>query len=236
MPGPGNDGMDLSQAKALVSSDPQMVLRESAFLSRVSRVDPSKYGIRPTDGVADVGCGSGALEFQFLREHVRFRRLYAVDMNRDSIEFVRFALAALGAADGSRIEPVLSREDDVSLPPASVDVMIIFNTPVGATPPEAVSSGPLARDIRLIRSMIRALRPGSIVHYVLFCPPRVIATVRPAFEGLGFRTVSSKPLGSGEEGGAAGIHLVFAAPTRPMDRSPGPLPRQPGRSEGTNPL
>lgn len=199
--------LDLSQAKARVSANPAFLLEKDAFFSTINQTDSSTYRIGSSDVVADVGCGTGALEFKLLRERVAFKRLYAVDVDRGSLEFLQFALAALKHPDGERIETVHSKMEDVCLPEASIDVMIVYNTPIGATPPQAKSSGPMDRDLPLIRSLARAMRPGGRLHFVLFCKPRVYESVRPTFEKESFRTVSQTLLSNG-------ISLVFTTSSR----------------------
>lgn len=191
--GPQAGTMDIAHARALVSSNPQVLLEKDRFWSQVKWFEARGYGIRPSDVVADVGCGTGTLVFTLIREGIAFKHLYAVDCDPSSLDFLRFALAALKPPAADRIETVLSEPSDVKLPPASVDVMIVYNTSVGLARPGESGKEKEVYDVPLLSSLARAMRPGGLLHYVLYrtLEPGVRKAILPSFERSGFRVVST---------------------------------------------
>jgi len=75
--------------------------------------------------VADVGAGSGYLTVRLSRRVGPSGVVYAVDVQPEMIAIVREKVKRLGL---DNVRPVLSRDTDTTLPPASVDVVILLNT------------------------------------------------------------------------------------------------------------
>ncbi|WP_448582638.1 class I SAM-dependent methyltransferase [Thermaurantiacus sp.] len=103
--------------------------------------------LRPGLVVADIGAGTGAFMQAIARAVGPSGRYIGVDIDREYVQLMRERVRALGLANA---EVVLSRPDSVTLPPASVDVMVVIDAyhhfdPVGP----------------MLASMLAALRPGG---------------------------------------------------------------------------
>jgi SAM-dependent methyltransferase len=68
----------------------------------------------------DLACGTGQLTFAL---HERFARTWAIDQEPDMIEFV----ARKAAATGGGIRTAVASAEELSLPPASLDLVVIGN-------------------------------------------------------------------------------------------------------------
>ncbi|MDP7114751.1 MAG: class I SAM-dependent methyltransferase [Myxococcota bacterium] len=116
--------------------------------------------------MADVGCGLGGLELSLLERGIEFSRIYALDIDADALDFLRFQLDAAPLDRPERIVPLLTRKDDTTLDENSVDVVLILNAPVYSRvpPAELVEYGYAADDLDAnpcMESVWRALRPGG---------------------------------------------------------------------------
>ncbi len=148
---------------------------ETYFINRVKsekslstftyRLDLSELHIRPDSIVADLGCGTGGFELRLLDEGIPFGGVYAIDIDKLSVDFLSFILSQVEFAGKERIVPVLSAFDDISLPPESVDILISFNAKIGMRALEnPLSDERLKTRARFFTSMKKALRPGAKVH------------------------------------------------------------------------
>ncbi len=104
---------------------------ESKISDRTPRmlrvIDRANLG--PDDVVADIGCGTGFFEFAVLENRIPFAKLYAVDIDPDALEILRFVMDQAGWPGREKIALVLSRTDDVLLPPESIDVAFLIDSP-----------------------------------------------------------------------------------------------------------
>ena len=78
--------------------------------------------LKPGNCVADVGCGPGYYTFKFSELVGKDGRVYALDTNAESLDYV----TAIAAKHGlSNITTIASRLNDTKLPPASADVVFL---------------------------------------------------------------------------------------------------------------
>lgn len=103
--------------------------------------------LRPGLVVADIGAGTGAFMEKIARAVGPSGRYIAVDIDRDYVGLMRDRAKALGLTNA---EVVHSRPDSVTLPEASVDLMVVIDAyhhfdPVGP----------------MLASMLAALKPGG---------------------------------------------------------------------------
>lgn len=104
-------------------------------------------GLREGSTVADVGCGEGYFVLHLARRVGSSGRVYAVDVDDDSLRRVRRAIEEdkLG-----NVEIVLSRADDAQLPAGALDAVITVNAYHEMREYDA-----------MLRSMYAALKPGG---------------------------------------------------------------------------
>ena len=105
--------------------------------------------IREGSGVADIGAGSGWFTVRAARRAGAGGTVYAVEINEDYLKHIA------GRARDERlpnIRTVLGRPGDPSLPPASVDAVLILKT-----------YHEVAEPVRLLRNLRASLRPGALV-------------------------------------------------------------------------
>lgn len=82
-------------------------------------------GVRPGDSVCDIGAGSGFFTFRLASAVGESGKVYAVDIDQDSIKYIKNRMESTGTKN---VIPVLSEETDPRLPPVSCDKVLIVNT------------------------------------------------------------------------------------------------------------
>jgi SAM-dependent methyltransferase len=208
--------------------------------SRSERV-VEKLALGPDDVVADVGCGTGALALLMLETGTPFQKLYAVDIDAPVIEFLTFMLDESKAPGRDRVETVVSTEIDVSLPPGSLDVLLMLNTPFYLTPEGQRTDDP--KDALCLQSIRRSLKPDGKLHvFERALDPTAgdwCAAIQQVIGEQGFRVVETEMLQLGVPGEGEHCWVSFAVdadadvPPPPNDLAPppgsGPLPRPPGQ-------
>jgi precorrin-6B methylase 2 len=80
---------------------------------------------KPGSAIADVGAGSGFMVEEFAKLVGGKGKVYAVDINAKMMEHVAQRARQLGLP---QIQTVVTHEDSVDLPPASVDIVFVCDT------------------------------------------------------------------------------------------------------------
>jgi predicted methyltransferase len=106
-------------------------------------------GIREGTSVADIGAGSGWFTVRAARRAGANGTVYAVEINREYLNHIERRAERENLPN---IRTVLGREDDPSLPPASVDAVLILKT-----------YHEIAEPVRVMRRLRPALREGARV-------------------------------------------------------------------------
>jgi predicted methyltransferase len=106
-------------------------------------------GLREGSAVADIGAGSGWFTARAARRVGERGAVYAVEINE---EYLRHIERRAAEEKLTNVRAVLGREDDPSLPPASVDAVLLLKT-----------YHEVAQPVRLLRNLRAALRPGALV-------------------------------------------------------------------------
>jgi SAM-dependent methyltransferase len=155
-----------------------------AFFSEIRLLDYSSLGIGPDDVLADLGCGVGTLGLALLDQKVPFRKLYALDVNRHSLAFLRFALEETGLDPGRRIKPVRSKRDDLTLPEDEVDILFIVEVPaiyfaLTRTGHYENDDAAYAAMERLFASIRSVLKPTGELHFIYPTDSRTSGTLDP---------------------------------------------------------
>ncbi|MDP7115070.1 MAG: class I SAM-dependent methyltransferase [Myxococcota bacterium] len=180
-----------------------------------------KLALKPDDVVADVGCGTGAMELMMLETGVAFGKLYAVDVDGEALAFLEFALEQARPAGADKVEVVKSSYSDVTLPAASVDVLFLLNTPFYLNDKGERIADPTAT--QCLRSIHRALKPDGRLHVFerSLTPAETdwCEAIRATFTDLGFRKIESAMIGIGVPGEGDHCWTSFA---------PDPAPGGPG--------
>lgn len=136
------------------------------YSGHVKHLDPAIFEIQPGDTVADIGCGTGTLEMSLLAKEVAFKKLYGVDIDKESLDFLAFALHASKLDPERRVELVHSSLVDVQLPENSIDVILVLFTRL--MPPSASdrSVHGNADFNQLFTTIKKALKPGATFHMI----------------------------------------------------------------------
>lgn len=108
--------------------------------------------LRPGMVVADIGAGTGYLTRRMAPAIMPGGRAYAVDVQPQMVAMLK---EMVGRSGLSQIEPVLGSEDDVRLPPGSVDLAIMVDV-----------YHELAYPYEVLASITRALKPGGRLVFV----------------------------------------------------------------------
>jgi len=121
--------------------------------------------IKPTDRVADIGCGTGALAIGLLEHGVPFGRLYEEDINAASLKFVRYALEKTAYPGRERVTVVHGAVTDPRLPPRSLDRVFVVNVPGLDASMDTVGGVPKVppKVAQFYTTLVKSLRPGGEV-------------------------------------------------------------------------
>ncbi|MBM4438572.1 MAG: class I SAM-dependent methyltransferase [Actinobacteria bacterium] len=121
--------------------------------------------LRQDSVVVDLGCGLGSYTLPISRKLGARGRVYALDVDREAVAFVKYR-AAQEKADN--VSPRESGADDAGLSPESVDVVLIVDVHLY----DLTSPGNTRQ--RLFSGLHRALRKGGrllIMNHTSFQPP-----------------------------------------------------------------
>ena len=131
--------------------------------------------------VADVGAGNGELTVTLATEVGSSGRVYSTDIDPDSLEQVR---AAVAAAQLENVTLVQSDAADTRLPANCCDAIVLRRVYHHLTDPA-----------KLDASLLRALRPGGVLAVIDF--PPLLSGVWPLNHGVDARRVTEEVVGSG---------------------------------------
>lgn len=120
------------------------------YSARASVVEA--LNLRPGARVADIGAGTGLYTLLFAEQVGADGVIYAVDIEPRFLSLINQRADDLGL---DNVVSVLSREDSITLPPNSVDVVFICDTYHYFEAPEAV-----------MRTVFSALRPGGALYVI----------------------------------------------------------------------
>lgn len=149
------------------------VVTSPAFLSAL--------GFGPEDRIADLGCGTGALEVALLEQRVPFGEIYAVDPSGPSLDFLSFQLESGGFEGSDRVRPLPIEPPALPIPPGTLDVVLVVNVnPLQARVDE--SSLQVSAELAdSVASIGRAMKPGG--RLLLFRETSAESYARP-MEGI----------------------------------------------------
>src|SRR5712671_2885131 len=106
-------------------------------------------GIKQGSNVADIGAGSGWLTVRAARRVGNGGIVYAVDINRDYLDYIENRSKREGLAN---IRVILSKEDDPLLPAKRVDAVLLLKT-----------YHEVAQPIRLLKRVREAMRTAALL-------------------------------------------------------------------------
>jgi len=122
--------------------------------------------INATDVIGDIGCGTGLFESAILKARIPFKYLYAVDIDKTSLDFLDFLIKSLKAPDAERIGSVHSTMSDVHLPTESLDIAVVINTSAfnarRSPDGETIFSG---NGRKCLTTLIKAMKNGALLYY-----------------------------------------------------------------------
>lgn len=105
--------------------------------------------ISPGKQVADIGAGSGWFSVRAARRVQQTGLVYAVDINPEAIQYIQQRAKREGI---SNIKTVPGKAGDPSLPPQSVDAVLLLKT-----------YHEVAEPVALLKNLRKSLRPGARV-------------------------------------------------------------------------
>lgn len=108
--------------------------------------------LRPGLVVADIGAGTGYLSRRMAPAVAPGGRVLAVDVQPEMVALLQ---RSLGPESSGLVKPTLGGEDDVRLPPSSVDLAIMVDV-----------YHELAYPYEVVRSILSALKPGGRLVFV----------------------------------------------------------------------
>jgi precorrin-6B methylase 2 len=108
--------------------------------------------LRPGMVVADIGAGTGYLARRMAPSVTPGGKVLAVDVQPEMVALLQGAVRRSGL---TQIQPLLGGEDDVKLPPSSVDLAIMVDV-----------YHELAFPYEVLASIVRALKPGGQLVFV----------------------------------------------------------------------
>jgi len=120
---------------------------------RVENLQPNRIMdilmIKEGSNAADIGAGSGWLTVRAARRVGNSGVVYAVDINRDYLDYIEKRAKREGLAN---IRMILGKEDNPLLPEKSVDAVLLLKT-----------YHEVAQPIRLLKHVREAMRPGALL-------------------------------------------------------------------------
>lgn len=122
-------------------------------------------GLKPGEVIADIGCGTGALQIGMLEHGASFAKMYAVDQQEGALEMLNQLLRSTKYDGWQKIKTHVPGRDITRLPPGTLHKALIINVMQFIF--DERSQG-IARErqsiLRFLRSLKQALRPGGLVY------------------------------------------------------------------------
>ena len=211
-----NQGDPKKKLSALKNAFRNHVKRTDDFLtfyrSSANDLKLETLGIKPDTVIADLGCGTGAFEMVLLDEKIPFTKLYATDIDKPSLDFLRFVLNETKMPGNEKVEIILSEVDDAKLPPKSVDIFLSLNTKIGLrTVKRPLNKQGIDANQRLFNTIKASMRDSAVFH--AFEPIGEYSNhnyqekwVVDQIVSYGFRVISKERIKLGE----SYYHVVFA--------------------------
>ena len=106
-------------------------------------------GIVPGKSVADIGAGSGWFSVRAARRVTESGHVYAADINPEAVRYIEERAKKEGLHN---VQAILSHADDPTLPPNSVDAVLLLKT-----------YHEVEKPVVLLQDLRSALRPGAKV-------------------------------------------------------------------------
>lgn len=104
-------------------------------------------GIKAGSAIADIGAGSGWFTVRAAKRVGSTGTVYAVEINPQYVKHIEERAAKERLAN---VRGVLGKEDDPSLPPQSVDAILVLKT-----------YHEIEQPVRVLKSLHRSMRPGA---------------------------------------------------------------------------
>ena len=139
--------------------------------------------LKPGMSIADVGAGNGELTVALAPEIGSSGRVYSTDIDLESLEHVRAAVAAARLANVTLLQ---SQARDTRLPANCCDAIVLRRVYHHLTDPAAINA-----------SLLRALRPGGVLAIIDF--PPLLSGLWPLNHGADARRVTEEAVASGFE-------------------------------------
>lgn len=112
--------------------------------------------------IADIGCGTGAMEVVLLLSGKPFKHIYAVDPEPNSLEILKFLLDEYFPEEKSKITIVQSTASNVMLPTQMVDLAILNDVHFFVRQ-MAVDDESMSRAVACLKSLHEAMKPDGSV-------------------------------------------------------------------------
>ncbi len=137
-----------------------------SYNSTVNDIDLAALEIEPTDVIADIGCGTGALLMRLLDNGVPFEHYWGVDFDGEALELLRFVLDAAHPEARDRVTLVRNSPQSMQLPSQRIDLAISANTRLGVKQGIQEDRGfQQQRDV-MMGSLWDAMVAGGRVHVI----------------------------------------------------------------------
>ena len=121
--------------------------------------------LSPTDVVADIGSGTGAMEIGVLEHGVPFKRVYAVDEIGGALVFLNYMLKATRYPGWQKITTVVSTKESPRLPAGVLDKALIINVMSFIFDQELYGRKPEKKQVvRFLASLKKTLKPGGLLY------------------------------------------------------------------------
>jgi len=168
-PAPGVDGSEYYSSVEAVKEKIRAAAKKAEDLPRLFR---STVVLQPRTAylefnrdavIADVGCGTGAMEVMLLLSGKPFKMIYALDPEPNSLEILRFLMDTYFPEQKEKIKVVQSQAENVMLPDRSIDLAIL-NDVHFFVPQMAANDPQMARGKACLRSLHQAMKPAGVVH------------------------------------------------------------------------